>query len=254
MNLMTSSIADAFKHVVGQAFADICDDVPPNACETASGRYVDVVNPDPSTISIEDIGWSLSRQGRFAGHTLSQVVWSVGQHSLFVEDILGLVLDPEDNGYRLKPSLIGWLSKKPHLLEDYCFGSYNSNRVLIGSLLHDGTEAYLVDLPSPVKRHKALREPYKELEKQLKLTINLALKLDEMNELEEELILWADLLALRIEAANLMPSRGRGWTSSTNELPVMELNDIWRFPKPLPWDQVYESFMSRYRTLREQAA
>lgn len=35
---------------------------------TSSGQYVNVFNPDPNTIKIEDIAHSLSMQCRFGGH------------------------------------------------------------------------------------------------------------------------------------------------------------------------------------------
>lgn len=81
---------------------------------TASGVQIDLLNPNPADIRIEDIAHQLSQQPRFAGAT--RIFYSVGQHSLMVARSC-----PESE--RL------W------------------------GLLHDAAEAYLSDLVSPIKRH-----------------------------------------------------------------------------------------------------
>ena len=182
------------------AFADINFTVPVNACETVSGQYVDVVSPDPNTIVFTDIAWALSRQARFAGHTLSEEVWTVAQHSVFVKYLVELVLDPSSRGSPLLLSLVKWLKDGGHSSEDVKAGLNDFRLVDIATcaLMHDASEAYLIDLPSPVKRHAALREPYKALEHGINMAIATALNLPAMSTFDREIITWADLLALRI--------------------------------------------------------
>jgi hypothetical protein len=80
---------------------------------TYTGQTIDVFNPDPATINIQDIAHSLSMQCRFGGHT--KVFYSVAEHSIAVMQ-------------RMK------------------------NRDLkLTALLHDAAEAYLLDFPRPVK-------------------------------------------------------------------------------------------------------
>lgn len=79
---------------------------------TYTGRKVDLVDPQPDMISINDIATALSRMPRFAGHTLE--FYSVAQHS----------------------RLVAW--QCPHDLR-------------LAGLLHDASEAYLCDLPLPIK-------------------------------------------------------------------------------------------------------
>ncbi len=231
---------------MNNSFADLTLMVPINACETVSGRYVDVVDPQPDTITVYDIAWSLSRQARFAGHTMCETVWNVAQHSLFVESLLSQAMEQEPN-CNLWQSLKSWLGTKNYdlNLSLHALGVVFS-RVRMAALMHDGTEAYLVDLPSPVKRHQALREPYKEMEGKMKLAIDKALGLEEITPLEELLITWADLFALQIEAANLMPSRGRGWAGV---LPQMSLVDINVMPEVLGSRESFEAFIKRYNEL-----
>lgn len=222
-------------------------EVPINACETVSGRYVDAVNPDPKDICITDIAWSLSRQARFAGHTLSENIWSVAQHSLFVQELIELAID---EGYTpLKLSLERWLSDMfPRSIMSSTANMFK--RISLGALMHDASEAYLVDIPSPVKRHQHFREPYKLLEANMMTAIGKALELPEYSEYEQAIIGWGDMLALEIEAANLMPSRGRGWTG---KFPQMTIAEVHLMPAVKPWREVYQDFMTEYQSLKMHA-
>lgn len=80
---------------------------------TYGGRYIDPLNPDPEAIDINDIAHALSNICRFGGHTMR--FYSVAEHSLHV---MQLVKAPE---------------------------------LKLCALLHDASEAYLLDIPSPVK-------------------------------------------------------------------------------------------------------
>lgn len=81
--------------------------------QTHSGVQFWPLDPRPDEVRLEDIAWSLSNQCRYAGHCA--FFYSVAQHSVMVAEMV----PPE-------------LAKV--------------------ALLHDAAEAYLVDLPRPVKR------------------------------------------------------------------------------------------------------
>jgi len=85
----------------------------PAVIETISGIRVNILNPDPDTIIIEDIAHALSHLCRFGGHT--PTLYSVAQHSVLCESVA-----PDKDKY--------------------------------AALMHDATEAYLIDLPSPIKQ------------------------------------------------------------------------------------------------------
>lgn len=89
---------------------------------TYSGLYVNVFDPDLETICIEDIAHALSNLCRFGGHT--KRFYSVAQHSVLCSRSV-------DNKFRIQ------------------------------ALLHDASEAYLLDVPKPIKRHLV---GYKEME------------------------------------------------------------------------------------------
>lgn len=95
----------------------------PNCLRTHSGQYVNVLNPDPDTILIEDIAHSLANQCRFGGHL--PLFYSVAQHSVRAANMV------QGEGNEL------------------C------------ALMHDASEAYLMDIPRPIKNHLS---NYKEIE------------------------------------------------------------------------------------------
>jgi hypothetical protein len=88
-----------------------------------NGGFFDYEAPERSRYDITDIARGLSHTARFSGQT--QRVYTVAQHSVLVSKLV----PPE------------------HALE---------------GLLHDGTEAFLCDVPSPLKR---MLPGYVELEK-----------------------------------------------------------------------------------------
>lgn len=229
------------------SFAPVPTTVPVYAIETVSGRYVDAVNPDPKDIDVIDIAWALSRQARFAGHTLGDI-YNVAQHSRFVMELVEYALS-DDAGEDVLESLRNWLADKGFLIEfDKGLTNFSKKKTAFGALTHDETEAYLIDLPSPVKRQPELRGPYKKLENTMKEAIAEALNLPKLSALEHEIVVWADLMALQIEAANLMPSRGRGWNG---DLPLFKMENIQLMPKIEPWKVSYHEFLKEFNKFSE---
>lgn len=101
-----------------------------NCIRTFTGLYIDVFNPTIDMICIEDIAHGLSNVCRFAGQ-ISEF-YSVASHSICVSNNV----------------------LKEHRLQ---------------ALLHDASEAYLGDMPSPIKR---MFPDYKNVEKNLMLVIS----------------------------------------------------------------------------------
>lgn len=88
-----------------------------NIIRIHSGRYINPFDIKEGDIDIEDIAHSLSMQCRFAGHT--QRFYSVAEHSI---DVFNRVSDKT-----------------------------NAKQTMLEALLHDASEAYLLDIPSPYK-------------------------------------------------------------------------------------------------------
>lgn len=99
--------------------------------ETHSGRKVFLPNCEPHSIDIEDIAHALSLSPRFAGHIKQH--YSVAEHSMQVASLV----------------------QQPQRLQ---------------ALLHDATEAYICDIPTPFKR---LMPQYKVFEDDLWNAVSL---------------------------------------------------------------------------------
>jgi len=88
-----------------------------NYITTYTGKHLKPTDPDPEMICIEDIAHALSLICRANGHV--HTFWSVGQHCI------NCALEAKARGY--------------------------SDRVILACLLHDASECYLSDFPSPFK-------------------------------------------------------------------------------------------------------
>lgn len=147
--------------------------------ETFSGSYVDTEFPKAETIVLEDIAHGLSQLCRFGGHT--KRFYSVAEHSVLVS----------------------------RRMEELGFGAEDC----LAGLHHDDSEAYLGDIPRPLKIH--LGERYKALSRRMDSAIVAGLGLPfTVGALHAAEVKDADNWALFIEARNFLPSQGVNWTSS----------------------------------------
>ena len=106
-----------------------------------SGRRLDLLNPSPFDIEIEDIAHGLARVVRWNGQTVGEHAFSVAQHSLVVEEVCA----------HLQPAL--------------------EPRWRLAALLHDAPEYVIGDMISPFKA--VLGEDYKSVEKRLLSAIHI---------------------------------------------------------------------------------
>ena len=106
-----------------------------------SGRRLDLLDPSPFDIEIEDIAHGLARVARWNGQTHGDHAFSVAEHCVLVEDCLA----------QLKPGA--------------------PERWRLAALLHDAPEYVIGDLISPFKA--AVGIDYKALENRLQAAIHL---------------------------------------------------------------------------------
>jgi 5'-deoxynucleotidase YfbR-like HD superfamily hydrolase len=106
-----------------------------------SGRRLDLLDPTPMDIEIEDIAHGLSFVARWNGQTLGDFAYSVAEHSLLVETLYA----------RLNPNAPA--------------------KWRLAALLHDAPEYVIGDMISPVKA--AVGPNYDELDKRLAAAVHL---------------------------------------------------------------------------------
>lgn len=137
-----------------------------------SGRRLDLLNPSPLDIEIEDIAHGLARVARWNGQTKGGNAFSVAQHCVLVERLTG----------ELKPRLAG--------------------SIRLSALLHDASEYVVGDLISPFKA--AVGADYKDFELKLLAAIHIRFGLPPRTPAEANvLIKKADRIAAFYEATQL---------------------------------------------------
>jgi len=137
-----------------------------------SGRRLDLLDPSPLDIEIEDIAHGLARVARWNGQTRGDHTFSVAEHSLLVEEIAG--------------ALDGGLPREHRL----------------AALLHDAPEYVIGDLISPFKA--ALSLDYRAFEARLLGAIHVRFGLPvELAPDLAKLIKKADKIAAYYEATGL---------------------------------------------------
>jgi 5'-deoxynucleotidase YfbR-like HD superfamily hydrolase len=137
-----------------------------------SGRRLDLIDPSPFDIEIEDIAHGLARVARWNGQTTGEHAFSVAQHCVLVEEIAG----------RLEPAL-------------------SARDRLIG-LLHDAPEYVIGDMISPFKA--ALGLDYRAFEQRLEHAIHIRFGLPPKTPAPlKALLKRADLICAHMEAVQL---------------------------------------------------
>lgn len=213
--------------------------------ETSSGNLVDLANPDPQSIKLTDIIYALSNIPRYGGHSLTEIPYNVAQHSVMVMDISRAAHVP---GTRLYDDFQNYLQIIGKV--EYFNPELKATNLMI-SLIHDFTEAYLSDLPSPVKCLPGMREAYSAAESIMDAAICTSLDLsftDEEIQSGAVVSKWADLVALRIEARTVARSKGAHW-----DLPVAHVTpdeDRYYFPRVMDSDEAFDSLYSNYWKLK----
>lgn len=166
--------------------------------QTSSGRCFPVLHPTADDVDIEDVAHALSNLCRFAGHT--KEYYSVAQHSVLVS-------------HHVSPE---------HALQ---------------ALLHDAPEAYIVDLPRPLK-HSGMVDGYKVIEDRVWAAVAEHFFLFE--EIHPEVKL-ADNRALFTEQRDLIGKQAKPWTGQTEPYQGTIV--------PLTPKQAKSQFLARYEWL-----
>ena len=136
-----------------------------------SGRRLDLLDPSPLDIEIEDIAHGLARVARWNGQTRGSHIYSVAQHSLLVEAVA-----------RARAPLDG--------------------KVRLAVLLHDAPEYVIGDMISPFKA--ALGVGYKDFESRLEAAVHIRFGLPvKVPTPVRDLIKQADRASAYLEATQL---------------------------------------------------
>ncbi|HVX32980.1 MAG TPA: hypothetical protein VHA80_07555 [Solirubrobacterales bacterium] len=177
---------------------------PDGSIQTVSGRWIDPLAPNVALIDIDDIAQALANTCRFGGH--SRRFYSVAQHSAIVSDV--------------------------------CLERGASPGEALVALLHDAAEAYLVDLPHPLKHRSDLGPPFRRVEEVLEDAIRTRFDLGPPP---------ADMKSID---RSLLATERATFTSTLDAWPELEGFE----PLPIeidPWDpeRPHREFLARYERL-----
>jgi 5'-deoxynucleotidase YfbR-like HD superfamily hydrolase len=185
-----------------------------------SGRRLDLLDPSPLDIEIEDIAHGLARVARWNGQTGGEHAFSVAEHSLLVEAIVGELEPALDRRYRL------------------------------AALIHDGPEYVIGDLISPFKA--ALSLDYRAFEEKLLAAIRLRFGLPPtLPPKIANLIKRADKIAAYYEATGLAGfsrAEARRFFGQPRGLGHALVNSLSHL-RPLPAAKVEARFIERFNEL-----
>jgi 5'-deoxynucleotidase YfbR-like HD superfamily hydrolase len=183
-----------------------------------SGRRLDLLDPSPLDIEIEDIAHGLARVARWNGQTHGAHIFSVAQHTLLVEAVLRQQVPRADH------------------------------RVRLAAMLHDAPEYVVGDMISPFKA--VIGGSYKAVEKRLLSAIHIRFGLPAALPAEiEGQIKAADMGAAYLEATHLAgfgEAEAKRLFGRNPKLPPVTAKDY-----VTPWSagRAEKQFLARFKTL-----
>ncbi len=183
-----------------------------------SGRRLDLLDPSPLDIEIEDIAHGLARVARWNGQTSGANIYSVAQHCLLVEAVARL--------------------QEPRL--------DRSRRLAV--LLHDAPEYVIGDMISPFKA--VIGDAYKAVERRLLAAIHLRFGLPAKTAPElEGLIKLADRGAAFLEATRLAGFETAAALRFFGRPPALSGAMERDYLKPWPAETAQSRYLERFRKL-----
>ena len=182
-----------------------------------SGRRLDLIDPSPLDIEISDIAHGLARVARWNGQTKGPEIFSVAQHSLLVEALLGAAAPAA------------------------------ARAVHLAALLHDAPEYVIGDMISPFKA--AVGGAYRQVEQRLMTAIYLRFGLPANPPAEvAKAIKAADRAAAFFEATTLA-----GFTIAEGRklfgAPTNGLGDLAAYLSPMRPEEAQKRFLARFSEL-----
>jgi uncharacterized protein len=183
-----------------------------------SGRRLDLLDPSPLDIEIEDIAHGLARVARWNGQTSGANIFSVAQHCLLVEALARM--------------------REPRL--------DRSRRLAV--LLHDAPEYVIGDMISPFKA--VIGDAYKAVERRLLTAIHLRFGLPARSAAElEELIKAADRAAAFLEATRLAGFETAAALKFFGRPPAISVSMERDYLKPWPAETAQARYLERFGKL-----
>jgi 5'-deoxynucleotidase YfbR-like HD superfamily hydrolase len=183
-----------------------------------SGRRLDLLDPSPLDIEIEDIAHGLARVARWNGQTNGAHIFSVAQHTLLVETVMR--------------------AHTPRI----------DHRIRLAAMLHDAPEYVIGDMISPFKA--VIGGSYKQVEKRLLAAIHLRFGLPaSLPDNIEIQIKAADMGAAYLEATRLAGFAETEAKRLFGRDPKLPLSVEQDYVTPWSATKAEKTFLQRFKSL-----
>lgn len=183
-----------------------------------SGRRLDLLDPSPLDIEIEDIAHGLARVARWNGQTHGAHIFSVAQHTLLVEAVMR--------------------AHAPRI----------DHRIRLAAMLHDAPEYVIGDMISPFKA--VIGGSYKAVEKRLLSAIHIRFGLPPILPAEiESQIKSADRGAAYLEATHLAGFAEAEAKRLFGRDPNLSAAPLSDYLTPWPAGKAEKQFLARFKAL-----
>ena len=200
----------------------LTDPAPPmrtesNFIRTYTGKPFWPLNPLPNEICIEDVAHALSLICHFAGQCYCH--YSVAEHSIYVSELAQKMMLDAARERQLKCT--------PEVLN-------LAREIALWGLLHDASEAYLCDVPTPIKHAPGIGQLYQGHEARL---MDAIVERFNLMPHEPSVVKTADRILLNTELRDLMT--GASYSADVLPDPI--------FPRDAQWAEA--EFLRRFFAL-----
>ena len=190
--------------------------------QTISGTRFYPLDPKPEEIDIRDIAYGLSMKGRYNGHVKQFRHYSVAEHSILLANNILYFISMMKN-------------ESPYLHNE------EKRQIRLWALLHDAAEAYIPDMPRPIKRHKSMKA-FCQIEKRI---MRAVAKRFDLYPLEEpEIVKRADTAILRDEKHQCMEVQIPWNKLDLEDIPLLGVKISF-----IPPNEIYDIFIDTYNRL-----
>jgi len=183
-----------------------------------SGRRLDLLDPSPLDIEIEDLAHGLARVARWNGQTAGAHIFSVAQHTLLVDEVARRRYGEPDR------------------------------RLALALMLHDAPEYVIGDMIAPFKA--VIGDAYKSVERRLLAAIHRRFGLPQNSAPQlEVLIKAADRGAAYLEATRLAGFEAAEARRFFGRPPTLSASMERDYLKPWPAETAQARYLDRFQKL-----
>lgn len=189
--------------------------------------FLNLLEPDANEMRIESLAHGLAKKDRATG--FYNRVFSIAEHSILASRIANEICKAKG------------------------MSEVDTNTATLETLMHDGAEAYLIDMPRPIKHHPLMQE-FRDMEHNMQYVVNGRF-LGYFHHKFKDIVKQADNEALMFEFWNYMDGSRNymPWCNNWNAQLIDKACRGLRFiNNEIHWRQAKALFMDEYHELKKK--